>query len=91
MGYQIETYYKTENKKTAVEHKGGFRKGSDRTRGIVTGIREIPKGPGRPKKSRGCNELKRESNKVQASSGDWGPNGGAPNRREDGKTNRRNG
>ena len=62
-------YYKTENKKTAPEHKDGFGKGSDRTRGIITGIREIPKGPERPKKSRGCNELKRELNKVQLSLG----------------------
>ena len=75
-----------ENKKTALEHKDGFGRGSDRTRGIVTGIRESPKGPERPKKSQGCNELKRELNKVQVSSGDRGPNGGAPKRREDRKT-----
>ena len=55
--------------KTAPEHKDGVGKGSDRTRGIVTGIREIPKGPERPKKSQGCNELKRELNKVQLSLG----------------------
>ena len=75
-----------ENKKTALEHKDGFVRGSDRTRGIVTGIREIPKGPERPKKSWGCNEHKKEFNKVQVSSGDRGLNGGAPNRREDRKT-----
>ena len=69
-----------ENKKTAPEHKDGVGKGSDRTRGIVAGIREIPKGPERPKKSQGCSELKRELNQVQVSSGDRGPNGGAPKR-----------
>ena len=58
MGYQVpnRNIQDIENKKTALEHKYGFGKGSDRTRGIVTGIREVLKGPERPKKSWGCNE-----------------------------------
>lgn len=63
--------HKTENKQAAVEHKAGFGNGSERTRGIVTGIREVPKGMDGLKKSQGCNELRREWNKVQTSSGDW--------------------
>ena len=84
-GYQIEAYCKTENRETALEHKDDFGKGSDGTRGIVTGIREIPTGPERPKKSWGCGELKRELNKVQMSSGDRGPNGGIRHGRGEGK------
>ena len=53
-----------------MEHTDGFGRGSDRTRGIITGMSEILKGPERPKKSWGCNELKKELNKVQMSSGD---------------------
>ena len=52
--------------KTALEHKDGFGKGSDRTGDIITGIREVLRRPERLKKSWGHNgELKREFNKVQ--------------------------
>lgn len=62
--------------KTAVEHKDGFRKGSDRIGNIITGIRQVLRRPESPKKSWGHNEeLKREFNKVQMPSGGRGPNG----------------
>lgn len=69
--YHTDMYYNTGNTQAAVqEHQEGFGTGSGRTRGIVTGIRKVPKGLERLKTSGGCNELRRESNKVQMSSGD---------------------
>lgn len=58
------------NKQAAAEHKEGFGKGSHRTRGVVAGIREVPKGLQRLKKSQGCREHRRELNQVQVSSGE---------------------